>query len=401
MARLPTPAPSPQPDAVQLNMAARNLVVAQGVDMIQQINSQSYTAPVNGTVEGTVINVVPRNVGLLKNFFVEVSGTIKNNNAAAAITLTPFNLANIFSQIVFTDLNNNVRIQTTGWHMNFVDTATQRRNYAAAFQVIANDNPIQYGNVFGPISISATSIAAGASATFKMFFRLPIAYSDVDLRGAIFMNVTNNTAQLQFTVNQNIGVGSSADPTLAITKGEEDSSTHATTLTQLTVTTYQNYLDQLPQGKNGYVLPQIDLSTIYQIQNTFQGPITANQDFPIQYANFRQFLSTIAVFDNGGTLSTGSDVNYWALQSANFTNIFKVDPNVVSVKARQWINQDFPVGVYYFDHRVRPINTIQYGNMELVLNAITANTGNVILLGYESFAIQNLITNAGSLPGGG
>lgn len=401
MARLPTASPTPPADPTRINMLARQLVIAQGLNMIQQINSQSFTATGSGTVEGTVVNVTPRNVGLLKNFFVEVTGSIKNNNASAALTLTPFNLANILSGIVFTDLNNNVRIQTTGWHMNFVNTATQNRNYAAANQIISGDNPIQYGNVFGPISISTSSIAAGATATFKMFYRIPIAYSDTDLRGAIFMNVTNNTAQLQFTVNPNIGVTSAADPTLAVVKGEEDSSTHVATLTALTINTYQNYLDQLPQGQNGYVLPQIDLSTLYQIQNTNNTSLTANQDIPTQYANYRQFLSTIAIFDNAGVLSTGSDVAYWAIQSANFTNIFKVDPTIVSVWARQRIGQDFPVGVYYFDHRVRPVSTIQYGNMELILNASSVTAGAFLLLGYESFAIQNLITNAGSLPGGG
>jgi hypothetical protein len=168
------------------------------------------------------------------------------------------------------------------------------------------------------------------------------------------------------------------------------------------VTVYQHYVDQLPIGQNGQpILPVMDLSTIYELKNTTLTGMTANQDYPIPYANFRSFLSTIAVYDNAGTLNVGTDVNYWAQQSANFTNIFKMTAEETALMTRVRNGVDYPAGVYYFDHRRRPLNTIQYGNIELVLNPSSVGSGASILAGFESFAMINVISGAGSLPAGG
>jgi hypothetical protein len=61
---------------------------------------------------------------------------------------------------------------------------------------------------------------------------------------------------------------------------------------------------------------------------------------------------------------------------------------------------DWPKGSYYFNHRNRPINTSQFGNMQLILNASDVQSSAQILLGYEDFAITQVMNAAGSLPGG-
>jgi len=143
------------------------------------------------------------------------------------------------------------------------------------------------------------------------------------------------------------------------------------------------------------------LSTIYGLNNTSLTGMVKNQDFPIPYANFRDFLSTSVIWDNGGTLTAGTDISYWALQSANFTNIFKIDPYLASLFVRKRIQCDVPVGCYYFDHRQKPISTIQYGNLELIQNiSATVNSGAQDILGFEYFALVNTISGAGSLAAG-
>src|SRR6202044_1975185 len=125
----------------------------------------------------------------------------------------------------------------------------------------------------------------------------------------------------------------------------------------------------------GVLLPILDLATIYEMKFTSLTAINAGVDFPYQYANFRDFLSTVAVYVNNGTTGArgvGADINYWALQSANFTNIWKMEPNLRALLARQHLDLDFPPGTYFFDSRDKPISTTQYGNMQLILNAITA-----------------------------
>ena len=92
-------------------------------------------------------------------------------------------------------------------------------------------------------------------------------------------------------------------------------------------------------------------------------------------------------------------MNYWALQAANFTNIWKLDPYMASYLSQKALGNDMPAGSYYFDHRARPIATQQYGNTELVLNASSVTTNAFVALGFEDFALQNVLTSAGSFPG--
>lgn len=369
------------------NMAARGLVLGQAINMIQQIATGTLTG---ASARGSVVNVPIRNVGLLKRFYLELSCTIVQS-AAETQNLTKWGPANFCSQIIFTDLNNQNRINTSGWHLHALATARRQMAYGAAF---TNDSPVSFGSNFNVII--ATAAVTNSAKTIRMFYEIPIAYGDYDLRGAIFANVVNATMNLQFTVNPNFVVGSGADATLAVY--QSTTANDLGTLGTVTWTVYQNYLDQLPQGKNGPIVPQLDLSTSYDIKNTaIVGGMAVGQETPIPYANFRNFMSTTVIFDNGGTLNVGTDVNYWALQSANYTNIFKIDPFLSALQTRQMIADDMPPGTYYFDHRSKPISTIQYGNMQLVLNPSTVNANAQLLVGFEALALINQITQAGSL----
>ena len=198
------------------------------------------------------------------------------------------------------------------------------------------------------------------------------------------------------TVNPTFGVASTANPTNAV---YISSTTALPLVTSVVITVYQQYLDQLPMGKNGVILPILDLSTAYLINNTTVTGLVATQDLPIPYANFRNFMSTCLIYDNAGVLNIGTDVNYFALQSANYTNIFKYDPQTSALFTREIMLDDFPKGTYYFDHRRRPISTVQYGNMSLVINPSAVTAGASVYLGYEALALINMVTQAGSLYG--
>lgn len=376
-----------QPSIQQLNAMARSQILSQSVEMIQNIYSATVT-PANSPV----LQISPRNVGLIKGFYVDVTATV-TNPAGSAITPGKFGAANLLSNITFNDLNNNVRINTSGWHLHFVDTARNGRAFVDAY----NTNlPVPYGNNYTGMFSQTASINASSTGTIVMRYYIPLAYSDDDLRGSIYANVVNATMNLQLTFSTGAGVSVAAgDAPLALYTGNAGA-----TLSAATVNVYQVFLDQLPIGQNGPVLPLLDLSTIYELKNTQLVGMSANTDFPIPYSNFRDFLSTICVYDNGSALTAGTDIAYWALQSANFTNIWKVSPNLAALFARRKIMTDYPAGVYYFESRRRPLNTIQYGNLELILNASTVNAGAQLLIGYEDMALINNVTGAGSLPGG-
>lgn len=376
--------PSQQMSAQQQNSLARQLILANAVDRFQQIYAISTTY-----ANQSVFNVIPRNVGLIKGFWVEVTATLAAS--AGTADLTEFGPANLFSQIVFTDLQNNTRIQTTGWHLHLINTARANMPFLGSHTFSAD--PVAYGNNYNVLSAPAT-IATGTPGTVVMKYYVPLAYSQSDLRGAVYANVVNATMQLQLTLNPNAFVAS-GDATQAVYSGEAGS------ITNVSITVYQHYLDQLPVQNNQTILPYMDLSTIYELKNTSLSSLQANQDYPIAYANFRSFLSTFVIYDNGGTLNAGTDINYWALQSANYTQLFKMSPVTLASLARLKIGVDYPSGTYYVNHRNKPINTIQYGNMELVINASTVNANALLLVGFEDFAMVNYVTGAGSLPGGG
>lgn len=370
----------------QQNAMARAIVLSQSANMIQSIASGTIATP--GSSQN-VINVSPRLVGLAKRFMVKITATIQNTDAVNDLTLTGLGPANILSAVQFNDLSNNIRIQTAGWHLHMVASAKRQGCFGASY---VNDSPIDFGSNFNVIS-APQSIPAGGSntGTITMWYEVPLSYSDTDLRGALYLNVTNATATLQMTINPAPVIAAGSDATLGVYSGGTG------VITSLTYNVYQNYLDQLPQGANGVILPINDIATVYLLNNTTQQGIVANQDFPVPYANFRDFLSTIAIFDNGGTLNVGSDVNYWALQAANYINFFKIEPALSALMSRNLISSDWPPGMYYFSHRDKPLSTVQYGNQELVLNASTVNANAKLFMAYEQFSLIGVVGQAGSL----
>ena len=376
---------SPQ-QMVQMNLLARQAVLANGLQMTQQISSQA----VDPTAQPT-LNIPTRNVGLILGFLVEIVGTIENTGMTNAATRTGFGSLNAVSQFVFSDLNNNQRIQTSGRHIGLLNSARQGFGFGGAY---SPNLPNGMGNNW-TVQSAPASIAAGGTGALSQVYYVPLAYSADDLRGAIYAAVVNATMNLQITINQN-PVIASGDPLNAIYTGNTGGWNG-----DVTVNVYQVYIDQLPVGQNGRpILPALDMNTIYDLKQSSVTGISVGQDFAYAYANFREFLSTIAIYDQNGTFNVGSDVNYWALQAANYTNIFKYSAKIAALLGRQTFMADPPPGTYYFDHRRKPLLTNQYGNLELVLNASQAAAGSQLIVATEAFAQVNQIVGAGSLPTG-
>lgn len=375
------------------NAANRAAVLQQGYPMLQQIFSQ-VVQPANQQQ----VNIPPQNVGLIKGFLVKMTATVTNPGAGSSLlTLTPFGPANLVQSMIFTDLQNYQRINTTGWHIASLDSVKQGRPFLSS---TASDSPMGFGSNYAVIKAPAT-IATGASGTVNMYFWVPLAYSDTDLSGAIYANVVNATMNLQLnlaTAAQAV-VTNTADPSLAIYQGA--GAVAGVTLTNVGITVYQSYLDQLPIASNGApILPALDLNTMYELKNTAINALATGQDNYVPYSNFRHFLSTTVIFDNNnaGVYPTpGSDVNYWSFRTANYTDTRKADPFTWAGLARRKIQTDMPIGTYYFDHRDKPIYTTQTGNTNLVLNPSTVNANAQLLVGWEMLANVSNLVNAGSL----
>lgn len=400
-----------------LNMLARQAIRARGVRRIQQIFDSTYT-----TIPSQ-IQVIPRNVGLVMGFWVKVKAVVTNNGVAHTILPTDFGPANLVSQFQLNDLQNNTRIQTPGFHIALLNSYKSKRAFASALtgvrgtntgnQTTGNayfgeDSPIGFGSNWTTISSPASIASGGGTGTVTMWYYVPLAYNPdspniPDFRGAVYANVVNATWQLLVntpgTFGSQLVAAFGTDSTQAVFV-QSAAETVSAVITSYELEVYQDYYDQLPTGNAGVLLPILDLATIYEMKYTSLSSISVNQEFPYQYANFRQFLSTLAVYVNTaatGARGTGADINYWALQAANFSNIWKLEPNLVALMTRQHCGVDLPPGCYWFDSRNRPISTTQYGNMELILNPLTAGTGAYELVCVEDFAIVQTLSMAGSL----
>lgn len=393
---------APQANPAQQNMAARNLILRGGVvgrtyfppaiDVWQPQNPILPSSP----GPGSVLTFYLRNVGLVKRLIVRFKATV-TAGATSTQNLTAWGLANFISNVTFYDLGNNQRINTTGWHLTALATAKRRRVFGAAY---TSDTPLGYGNINNRVMFAPASIAALGNSEIDFQLEIPFVKNDVDLRGAIYADVTQATMQVQITLNPNMFVASTADPTLAV---YQSAGADLATLSALTVQMYQNYLDQLPRIGGAPILPNLDVGTAYLLNNTASGLPVANQDNAAAFINQRTYESVTFAFDNNGTLNiNGSDLNYVALQSANFTNILNLDGRMLGLMCRNVIMDDFPKAMYYLDFRHRPIDTNQFGNMQLVINpASVGGSGAVILYGWEAFGIIGLVNQGGSLPAGG
>lgn len=401
--------------AAQANAGARAAVLSNSIEALAVIFSQSGINPASQAV----VNVPPRNVGLIRGFYVHVA-TAFTTGVTTTLSRTTMGPSNLLSLVTFNDLSNQQRINCQGWYLPYLDSQ-RRRNQSFSSELSTGvpgsaasgtDTPLGLSANFTsnfatsgtntPIMSCPATIAPSTAATIDMWYYVPISYTDRDLRGAIYAGVVNSVMNLQLTFNTgSFQVASTADPTFAVF--QSSGAVNAITGQTWAVEVYQDFLDQLPFSNQGPILPFQDLSWSYLLNTTFFTSMTVGQDYPIPFPNFRNIQSLTLGYDNGGGLNGGSDINYLSLQSANYTNIFKISPAMSAIITRSTLHNDMPKGMYYFDFRRKPLSTVQYGNLNLVVNPslVQSTLGPPqFFVGFEQLAMQNQVVGAGSLGGG-
>jgi len=389
-------AQSNQMSQAQMDAQMRATIFSVGIERLQPLPPVSFN-PANQTQ----VTIQPQNVGLVRGFLVKVAGTMTNTNAGSsgvALTRTQFGASNVLRNIVFTDTNNTTRHQTQGWHVGLVNSAKQPMVMGAAY---APNVPVNYGNNW-TVQSAASSVAAAADVAVQFYYYIPLSYGKFDLRGAMWAGITNAVAQLQLEINPT-PIVASGDATLAVYSGNTGGWKSGSTVT---ISVWQDYIDQIPMMRTNEgpqpMVPLVDMQTLYCLNNTTMTGLTASQDYGVPFGNWRQFVSTVIVYNNAGVLNTGSDINDFKLLTANTSQIWKIGPNEAALLARSTFLADPPAGVYYFDSRLKPINTQQWGNVQIMVNpsAVTSSASN-LMVGWEYFTQANQVTNAQSLPSGG
>lgn len=394
-----------QPSPQMQNAQARRLILQGGVvggayqppaiDVWQPLNINAPASPGPGTVYFFYV----RNVGLVKRLIFQFKGTV-TAGATSTQNLTKFGLSNLVSNVSFFDLGNNQRINTSGWHLTAISSAKRRRVYGAAY---TTDTPLGYGNNNNRTMFAPSSISANGTSEIDFQLEIPFCADDRDLRGAIYADVTQATMLVQVTLNPNMFVSSTADPTLAM---YQSAGSDLASLSAVSVTVMQNYLDQLPRAlQNGAavpILPNLDIGTAYLLNSSVSTLPVAASDNSASFTNSRTYLSTTFFYDNNGTQNVnGSDLNYVNLQSANFTNIYNLNPKFLALMDRNVLGDDFPASMYYLDYRHRPVDTNQFGNMQLVINpSSVGGSGAYFGYGWEAYGIIGLVNQGGAIPSG-
>jgi len=396
---------APKMTPQQQDAIATRAILASAVDRIQLVAAEQVFPASN-----PVLIIQPINVGLIKRYTIICQGVI-TNTGTGDIEATDFFLANLFGQggVQYTDLNNYLRVNTSGAHLTLLAQAKRRRAYGGTvddnetntlttsfLSKMTNVPPAFWGVFQAPLTI-----AAGTSAPFRAVFELPLAYTDDDLRGSVWANVLNAVQQITLTFNQQAVVADPADNTFAVYRGAAGA---AGSITSVNVTVLQEYLDQLPKtvanGQATTILPALSLSTVYELKSTIFSAVTPNQENYFPYANQRSFISTFATFNQDGTANgrfLGGNVTYWALLAANASYIWKLDPLTVTMKSRDHLSSDTPAACYYFPTRRKNLATLQFGNLQLTLNPNAATSSGYVNVMWEMFALQNTLQSGASL----
>jgi hypothetical protein len=388
------------------NYAIRQAWLNEGIPLFQQVDSASPTYVAG---QPTVINMKGAATGLIKKFLMVVKGTV-NAASTKVMTETGLGLANLFSNISFTDSSSRVRHNTSGAHMHHMASIRRGKLAGTSLKIAGFSDPSGFGNNFA-VNEPTGAVTGVTAKSFVWCYEIPVALTDQDLSGCIWANqvVANNI--VSFTINPNFFLSNSggADVSNAAYAGPDALSVSLPTLTSLSMTLYQDML--LPPASMGpnVQLPLIDMSYAYNfLLSPAQNAIQANADNVFFAAPNRSIRSHILYWDNYlYTGTAGADVAAIKIQIANSLIVRQLEPQLLAWMTRNHIGVDMPVfsaggvgttktdyAMYLIDTRHRPLNVQVGGNVGLYFNPSTVMAGANLNIGYEYTELQAATFNA-------
>lgn len=369
------------------NMTIRQNILANAIPVFQNVRSGTLTYTAGSPTNWTVL---ASNVGLLRRFYLVLTGTV---NCASGHTATPtwFNLPNLISNVQFIDQNNRLRINTTGMHLHMASSEKRKRVFGNADLSTSFTDPTGFGGNFAT-NQSTGAVSGGTAKNFVWVLEIPVVNSNNDLTGAIYANQTTSNNQLQFTLNPNAFVYN-VDAYNAAYTMDAALATSLPTLTNLTWTLYQDFLDQLPVDNTGFAqLPPIDIAyaLVYQMINP--GAIVQAQDNLYALPPFNVYQNLMLFWDNPTyTTSVGGDLSYIKVQISNTYVLRQFEANMKAILTRNSVGADFPAkatsnqsgAIYNLDFRNKPLTVNQLSSTNIVFNPSNAGTGSNLQIGQE------------------
>src|SRR5271156_4666940 len=103
--------------AFQTNLAIRKAWLNSSAPLVQAV---AFAAPTYAAGSATTVNLLGSATGLIRKFYLVVTGTLNAASTYVFKPSAPFGMTNLLSNITFTDLNTRVRHNTTGPHMHMI-----------------------------------------------------------------------------------------------------------------------------------------------------------------------------------------------------------------------------------------------------------------------------------------
>lgn len=360
----------------QQNRMARDLIFQSAKPILQQVVTRTFAAPVAG-LNTMTINPLP--IGFLRRFIVVVSGTV-NNTGAGVLTLSKNGADNLLSNITFTDFTGNPRHNASGRAFSYVEAAKYGRIPGAA---TTSDSVSGFGSIIAS-NVAPATIANAGNGVVTRVFEIPIMVDTGKfMAGGMWLGVNNQSCALNLTLNPAPCVLATADQLGAIYTGAAGSTG---TLTNVTVTVFQDYWNNVPEDKNGNpILPVNDITTAYMITETnsglaFAAGLPAQWNFP----TFSKLLGTYFAYDNGAVnLNPGTDLTQIALVVSNYSIIKQYTPQLLSRLTRDTVGADLPSGQYAITSRMHNLDVSQYPSLQLQITPSSAPAGTYALVTTE------------------
>lgn len=344
---------------VAANAAARANLLAYGARYVRKLQSVNATSG--------LIQIPLDRVGITTGISLHVSATINNTGAGALVPsiLGPFNL---LQNISYTDFGG------TQHTVNLNGAQLEIHNAAREGRIPYLSPSLQLPGLGSSISGLVETGGAVGNSTLQFFLDLPLAiHEDVDLTGAVLSQTGqgNHYVQAQIAASL-IGADAVLSPFASGTA----------TLTNVQITAYQRYL--MPPAFTSQFIPSLDLTTVYGYQTEQDlTTIATGADHYCYWPNARNILSALHVFDNGGVLNPGSDLNYVKLFANSNTLMKEYSPPMFLANQRKVFGADLFPGFYYLGNRRQPIVVNQIGQVATIFNPSAASAGSSFYNSYE------------------
>jgi hypothetical protein len=317
------------------------------------------------------------NVGVLTSVLLNISAALTIGTAVATPSAkAPYNL---IKRLRITDYNGTDRVNVSGFMLYVWNSVRARSLYGQNNSAAANDIASQP---------NVPTAVGNANLTFLM--EVPIAY-DIDnkiqqlqdTRGAMLMQTGVGEVYMHIDWVDNLITQDDDD---ALYKGGATSTVAGNGNDYITCAVYQNFLlPQAVQGTGRLPLPEMDLRTVYELAGNVisSDNISAGSEKLIPYPNVRAVLGAYFIYMDNDVLA--NTLSNFTLRVNGSTDLTEDDLATKLHEQRKCIGSDVQTGVFFNDHRMKPIETQIYGNVEMAIepSAVTSNPN--FEFGFETF----------------